>query len=318
MSGPPASGRGVGLAAAAVSAIAWGSAFPVLALAMEHIHPLWVSAIRFAIALPVLLGILICVEGARALRFDGRFWTMLFIGGIGIAGYNIFALAGMHVSGAAHGALMFATVPLMTAVANAVRTRKMPSIATLACVVAAFLGIALVITGGDPAVLVRGGSVIGDGLLLLGSLAWVTYTIERANYPSFSALRFTSLTMITGELVIAIAAIAAMTFLHVEFPQVLQIHQAAWLLVYGGIVPVVVAMLLYNLAIGKIGPASTALFANAVPIVTIAIEAARGIHLTPVEYAGSAVVLAALILNNLLASPQAHTASLHHDHARIA
>jgi drug/metabolite transporter (DMT)-like permease len=318
MNGPPASGRGVGLAAAAVSAVAWGSAFPVLALAMAHIHPLWVSAIRFAIALPVLLVILICLEGARALRFDGKFWAMLFIGGGGIAGYNIFALAGMNISGAAHGALMFATVPLMTAVANAIRTRTMPPIATLACVVAAFLGIALVITGGDPAVLMRGGSVIGDGLLLLGSVAWVMYTIERAKYPTFSALRFTSLTMITGVLVIAIAAVVAMTWMHVAFPQGSQIQAAVWTLVYGGIVPVVGAMLLYNLAVGKIGPASTALFANAVPIVTIAIEAARGIHLTPVEYVGSAIVLAALIVNNLLATPRAHTASLHHDHPRIA
>lgn len=317
MTAPPASGRGVGLAAAAVSAIAWGSAFPVLALAMAHIHPLWVSAIRFAIALPVLLLILVCVEGAHALRFDGKFWAMLFIGGGGIAGYNIFALAGMNISGAAHGALMFATVPLMTAVANAVRTRTMPSIATIACVVAAFLGIALVITGGDPAVLVRGGSVIGDGLLLLGSIAWVTYTIERAKYPTFSALRFTSLTMITGELVIAIAAVVAMTSLHVGFPAGSELRAADWLLVYGGIVPVVVAMLLYNLAIGKIGPASTALFANAVPIVTIAIEAARGIHLTPVEYVGAAVVLVALVVNNLLASSRVHRDLLFHDHPRI-
>ena len=169
---------------------------------------------------------------------------MPFIGGGGIAGYNIFALAGMNISGAAHGALMFATVPLMTAVANAVRTRTMPSIATLACVVAAFLGIALVITGGDPAVLARGGSVIGDGLLLLGSVAWVTYTIERAKYPTFSALRFTSLTMITGELVIAIAAVVAMIWLRVGFPAGSELRAADWLLVYGGIVPVVVAMLL--------------------------------------------------------------------------
>lgn len=311
-------GRTAGLAAASVSALLWGSAFPVLTLAMQHIHPLWVSAIRFAVALPVLLGILAWVEGVRALRFDGRFWAMLAIGGIGIAGYNIFALAGMNISGAAHGALMFATVPLMTAVANAARTRTMPSAATMACVVAAFLGIALVITGGDPAVLVRGGSVAGDGLLLLGSAAWVTYTIERAKYPAFSALRFTSLTMITGELTIAVAAVVAMTWLHVAFPQPSQIQASAWLLAYGGIVPVVGAMLLYNLAIGKIGPASTALFANAVPIVTIGIEAARGSHLTPVEYLGSAVVLGALAVNNLLATPREHAEVLQHGHARIA
>ncbi len=94
MSAAPASGRATGLLAAAVSAIAAGSAFPVLALAMDQVHPLWVSALRFAIALPVLLLLLVCIEGVRSLRFDGKFWAMLGIGGGGIAGYNIFTLAG--------------------------------------------------------------------------------------------------------------------------------------------------------------------------------------------------------------------------------
>ncbi len=213
---------------------------------------------------------------------------------------------------------MFSTVPLMVAIANAVRTRKMPSAATIVCVVIAFLGITLVITGGDPAVLLKGGSVVGDGLLLLGSAAWVMYTIERAKYPTYSALRFTSLTMITGEMVTAIAAVIAMTWMHVSFPDGYQLHADTWPLVYGGIVPVVGAILLYNFAIAKIGPGPTALFGNLVPIVTIAIQAARGIHLTPVELAGAAVVLAALVANNLLATPREHTHSLGHGHPRIA
>jgi len=118
--------------------------------------------------------------------------------------------------------------------------------------------------------------------------------------------------------VLAIAAVVAMIWLRVGFPAGSELRAADWLLVYGGIVPVVVAMLIKKLAIGKIGPASTALFANAVPIVTIAIEAARGVHLTPVEYAGATVVLVALVVNNLLASPRVHRDLLFHDHPRIA
>ena len=55
-----------------------------------------------------------------------------------------------------------------------------------------------------------GSAVHGDLLVLLGTMCWVAYTMAMENFRGWSALRFTTLTMIPGTLAIfAVLPLAA-------------------------------------------------------------------------------------------------------------
>ncbi len=298
----------IGVALALGAAFAWGSSFPAIAQCMAFVQPLWVTAIRFGAGLVPLLAALALLEGRKAFSFEGRWLAICATGAIGMGGYNLFAVYGIKLAGAEHAALLFAMVPLMTTMAVAIGTRTMPSATTLVCTLAALFGIALVVTGGNFADFLHSASVLGDALLFAASLCWVYYTIERAKYPGFSALRFTTLTLLAGEVVILVSSFATSAFLGVAYPSAADLRQSALLFAFVALVPVIVALICYNAAIAKLGPDRAALFINAVPVVTFAVQAALGINAPPVEYAGAAIVIAALVANNLAGrhAPAAH------------
>jgi drug/metabolite transporter (DMT)-like permease len=289
----------VGIAFALGAALAWGTGFLAIAACMNYVEPLWTTAIRFGIALPALLIMLVILEGWHALRYEGRFWRVFATGAIGMGGYNVFGVYGIKLAGAEHAALLFATVPLMTTIVIAIRASKMPSSLTVGCILAALLGISLVITGGNFASLLANASVGGDALLLVASVTWVVYTIERGRFASWSSLRFTSLTLISGEALTLVAAFIATRFFGAAVPDLHALHSASLPLGYAGLVPVIIALLCYNAAVARLGPATAALFINFVPVVTFAVQALEGTHLPTIEYVGAAMVIAALVVNSL-------------------
>jgi drug/metabolite transporter (DMT)-like permease len=305
----------IGIALALLASLAWGASFPAIAKCMELIEPLWVTAIRFGIAIPPLLVACYFVEGKRAFSLEGRLLPIFGIGAIGMGGYNIFAVYGIKYAGAEHAALIFAMVPLMTTVATAVRTRTFPVSLTIACTLAALVGIALVITGGDFVSFFHNASFAGDGLLFLGSAMWVYYTIARSKFASWSALRFTTATLVSGELVIVVATLISTAFFNGGFPSVEDLRETALLFAFLGIAPVIVAVIAYNAAISRLGPDRAALFINVVPVVTFVVQAIGGTRLPLIEYAGAAIVIAALIVNNLGGK---HGAEVAHAHPRIS
>lgn len=305
----------VGVALALLAALAWGSSFPAIAQCMQLIAPLWVTAIRFGIAIPPLLIACWFIEGRRAFSLDGRTLPVLAVGAIGMGGYNIFAVYGIKYAGAEHAALLFAMVPLMTTVVTALRTRTVPAPVSIACTLAALAGIALVITGGNFGTFFRNASFAGDGLLFLASLTWVYYTIARAKFADWPALRFTAVTLVAGEITIVAATLIASVALNGGYPSAADLRATAWLFAFLGFAPVIVAVIAYNAAISRLGADRAALFINVVPVVTFAIQAFTGTRLPPLEYAGAAVVLIALVANNLAGK---HGAAVVHAHPRIA
>jgi len=304
-----------GVALALLAALAWGTSFPAIAQCMQLIAPLWVTAIRFGIALPPLIIACYALEGRRALSLGGRALPILAIGAIGMGGYNIFAVYGIKYAGAEHAALLFAMVPLMTTVVSAIRSRTMPAAITIGCTLAALAGIALVITGGNFGTFFRSASFAGDGLLFLASLTWVYYTLARVKFASWSPLRFTTVTLISGEAAIVAATLVASFFFHGGYPSVADLRATGWLFAFLGFAPVIVAVIAYNAAISKLGADRAALFINVVPVVTFAVQAFTGSRLPPIEYAGAAIVLAALVANNVSGK---HGATAVHAHPRVA
>ena len=192
-------------------------------------------------------------------------------------------------------------------------TRVRPSRATLVALVVALFGVALVISRGHPSTLWSGSLGWGDVLVLGGVLSFVLYTIGAANHRDLSALRYTTLTAALGwpgdlrrnrwrEPPPAGA----------RLPPRQTCGRSRRRSLYLAIPGAVLAVLTWNAAVELIGPQTTSLFGNLIPISTFAIEMARGYRPGLVELLGAVLTIGALVTDNLLKRRAARPAEPEH------
>src|SRR5262249_56146750 len=118
---------------------------------------------------------------------------------------NVVGYAGVGPARPQSASLIVALAPLLTALVVWRRTRMRPSNTTFLMLALALTGVALVISGGHPASIVDGSIGWGDALVFAGVFSFVVYGLGAAQFPGFSALRYTTLTAALGRLTIAAA-----------------------------------------------------------------------------------------------------------------
>jgi drug/metabolite transporter (DMT)-like permease len=281
------------------AALAWGAMFPIANAALPRIGAVHLTAIRYALAVPIFLAILAVTEGRSAVRYDGRFLRAFALGSLGFAGFNLLAFVGLEHTKPQNAALIIATTPLLTALVLWARTGVRPARATLGFAGFALLGVALVISKGDPMAFVDGGLGGGELLVLLGALSFVRYTMGASEMEGWSPLRYTALTATAGTITIVLAALAA-GFTGWEATPSLDDVGSHWLNVaYVLFIGAVVGVLAWNAGVKRLGPQNAALFMNLVPVTTFTIEIARGYTPGVAEVSGAGLTVAALVGANV-------------------
>ena len=290
--------RGAGLLL--LAAIAWGGMVPVAMVALPVVDPFHMTAIRYGITAAIFVALLVLVEGREALRIERGASRVAALGTTGFAGFGLLDFYGLQHSRPEHGAITMATQPLIAAVAAWLLRGVRPARATLAFLGVALLGVILVVTKGHVAGLFDEGTGFGDLLLLLGAISWVVYSLGAADFPSWSPLRYTALTS-----VFSLPAIFALTVLatvagYVSTPSAADVESIGWQLVYIIAIASVLGVLSWNAGNKLLGVTNGMLFINFVPITVFAIRIAQGHRFQPIEFAGAALVIGALIANNVV------------------
>src|SRR5215208_2898096 len=194
------------------AALAWGAMFPIAGPALDRIDAFHMTSMRYLIAASVFLALLAAVEGRGALRTEGRTRELWLLGTVGFAGFNLLTYVALDHIRPQDAALIVATAPVITVLVVWALGSGRPRGAQLALTALAFVGVAVVISHGDPARL--GSSSAGWELLVLGGvLGWIGYTLAAARrFPGFSPLRYTAITSALGTLsLVAVTAIAVLT-----------------------------------------------------------------------------------------------------------
>src|SRR2546427_9881290 len=140
-----------GAALATTTSLAWGGQFVVGKSALSRVDPFYLTAVRYLVAALVLLALLVAFEGRRALRLEGRGLRLLWLGTLGFAAFNLLIYTGLAHAKPQNAALITALGPLLTALVLWLRRGVRPARSTLALLGVALIGVALVISGGDPA-----------------------------------------------------------------------------------------------------------------------------------------------------------------------
>lgn len=297
-----------GVPLALVAVLSWGAMFPIAADALPHVNALDLTAARYGIALPFFLALLVFAEGRAALKPEGRGLRLWLQGTAGFAGFNLLSYIGLEHTGPRNAALIVAAMPLTTAGYRFVRDGVRPARGTIAFALVALGGVLLVLSRGQLSTLTDGGVGWGAGLVAMGMVGWVVYTVGADRFAGWSPLRYTALSATAGTISIVVITQAAALAGWIQTPTMHDwdavVPELLFIVFFGALA----AVLAWNTAVRRMGPARGALFINLVPLTSFVISIAGGYSPNGYELGGAALTVAALIAAQVVARAASATA----------
>lgn len=282
-----------------IAIASWGALFSVAKRTLPVLDPFFLGSFRYAFGVLLFVAILWIAEGRQALRYGGRFLPAAVYGLVGFCGFNILVWWGLAYTLPEHASIIMALQTPMTALAVWLTRGLRPSPFTVGCIAVAIGGVLIVVTKGNFTRAFEGGSLIGDLLVFLGAVSWVIYTMAGHHFSGWSPLRMTVLTCIPGT--IGLLAINAFTIGmgYSVMPTLDQLLSVKWQLAYFVVFTVVLGVLGFNNGVKYLGALNAMLMLNLIPIIVFAIEAWLGRSFAVIEIGGAAIVIGALVANNL-------------------
>ena len=273
--------------------------FSVAKRTLPVLDPFFLGSARYCAGVLLFIAILWITEGRTALRYGGRFLPAAVYGLFGFTAFNTFVWWGLAYTRPEHASIIMALQTPMIALAVWLTRGLRPSPFTAGCIALAICGVLLVVTKGNFSRVFEGASLAGDLLVLLGAVSWVVYTMAGHHFSGWSPLRMTVLTCIPGT--VGLVAINAFTVVagYSVLPTPDQVWSVKWQLAYFVVFTVVLGVLGFNNGVKHLGALNAMLMLNFIPIIVFAFEAWLGRSFAGVEIGGAAIVIGALVANNL-------------------
>ncbi len=271
----------------------WGFNFSIVKFALRSLSPLTFNTLRFGVATVVLLLVMrLRGESFRIRRQD--IIPVILLGFSGHTLYQALFINGMALTTPAVAALLMGTSPLFVAIYGYLLGIERARPIVVAGIVVSFIGVLLLIIGGQGEISLQSGTLLGDLLILVAAMMWAGYTLGgKPLLGRYSPLKLNALTMIPGTLILVL----------ISTPQVSgqdwgAVTPGAWAaLAYSTTFAVVVAYVLWYTSVQRVGSARTAIYSNLTPVVaTLASWLLTGERLAPLQLIGAVVVITGILL----------------------
>ena len=282
-------------------ALCFGGTWVAGAVAVDAAPPFTIAAVRFGVA-SVLLYAWARLSGRELSPLSRGAWPMVIgLGLTAVAGYNWLFLTGLTLAPASDGAIIVpGLAPVFTAVLAGLLLRERLGLRGLLGLAVAAVGLYLVVTPSGGTDQQR---LLGDALFVAGAALWGVYSVlARVASRRFNAVSATLYGTALGTAVLIPPALleGGVGRLAAAPPEALA--GMAYLAVFG----TVVAFVLLNLGVSRIGAARASAFALLVPVVgVLSSVAVLGETLGPLTLVGGTVVIIGLwLIEHRQAEPQ--------------
>lgn len=272
----------------------WGSNFQATKLAISTMPPWTASAERFLIAVMVIF-IYMSLKNLMTLNtLKKNLLAFIFLGAIGVAGFNGALFVGLQTSNPITAALIMATTPISANIIEAILNQRMPQLIRVLGMLISLLGVSMVISNGK---ILMGGVLTfsyGDIIIFIGSLGWAVYTVgTRVMVSESTPLETTAWTMLFGAIILSVIAfIYEQPVRSISTASVVS-HLAG---LYMGIAGSVLAYLFWVIGISTRGPGKTSIFFNFVPLFAIMVQIMFGTIPGNVQLIGSVITILGVLL----------------------
>ncbi|MDO9283651.1 MAG: DMT family transporter [Aquabacterium sp.] len=262
----------------------WAGNAVVGRLAIQQISPLWLNALRWAIALALLLPLGWRAFGSaqRRAQVGARWRHLALLSLTGVGAYNALQYLALKTSTPLNVTLIAASSPVWMLAIGAFFYGVRPRRAQVAGALLSLAGVAVVLSRGDPAALLRVQLVSGDVVMLMAIFSWCVYSwmlarppaaMQGAQRPDWHWAEFLCIQMALG-LVWATTAAGIGEWLQ---PSPRAVEWSPWLVaavLYVAIGPSLIAYRLWGLGVAQAGPTVAAFFGNLTPLFAALLSAA--------------------------------------------
>ena len=265
---------------------------PILYVLLERWDAFTLSALRYAVAIPIMLAVVWLREGAPGVP-PRSLWTQLgLLGGIGIAGLSTFLTVGIAYSDPVSAIVVQAAGPIVTTLVGWVMFGVRPPRGMGVAFGLAFAGGLLTMwpaAAGPVWLGFRGGEL----LLVLGSVCWAWYSLACQRWlAGWSQLRITALTFVpAGAMLLVVYGIALALGVTRAPAGGLDVRDAT-LIVWVAVTAACLGVLLWNFGVSRLGLGTASLYLNAVPVFAVLIALGFGVAPTRLQILGGLLVLA--------------------------
>jgi len=279
-----------------IMAFIWGGTFIAGRIVGESVGAFTAALTRFTIASVCLLAVARRWEG-KLPQLQGRQWfSVLMLGLSGVFFYNVFFFLGLQTVTASRAALIVALNPIAIALASTTVFQDKLSPLKILGIILSLMGAAIVISDGNPLLLLRQGLQLGD-LFLIGCLfSWATYTIVgKQVMGKLSPVITATYACISGALLLLPFGLWEGYQNHWMLPPA----KAFFALSYLGILGSALGFCWYYIGVQRIGASQAAVFINFVPIAATILGALiLSEPITSTLITGGASVILGVIITN--------------------
>jgi drug/metabolite transporter (DMT)-like permease len=273
----------------------WGSYPPFAKLALAHLPPFVLVALRTSVASAFLVALLARrgPEDFRALHWPDM-GPFAFLGFCGIFVSTGFTYLGIAFTTASSAVILQTAAPAIVALGARVYLGERLRPVQWAGIVCSTLGVALVITKGSWQAIARLDLLPGDFILLGAQLGWSAYTIYGKRVLAVhSAAVATTAAYVLGSLMLLPLAVLSAPW----FPPPDLASPVAWAVVLYQAILGAVAHVYWYEGVKSVGPSRSAIFMNLQPVVGVLLAwAMLGERVGAVQLLGGAAVLAGVAL----------------------
>lgn len=276
-----------------VTILFWGVSYVSIKITVSEVPPVTTAAIRFVIASLLLWVLLKRVEpGAKLARAD--IIPMTLAGCLGITLYFYFENIGVKLTTAANASLIVTIIPILAIGLDILFFGAKVSALKLVAIVIAIIGTYFSVTANGQLDL-NSANFVGNLFVVGAMLSWTFYTlVSKSLQRKYSGMCMTTYQTIIGTLLLLPLACTE----HNEW-QALSLN--AWgHILFLSVCCSVLGYLFYMYVLKQLDVAITTLYLNLVPVVgVISGYFILGESVLPIQIAGGAITLVAIIIMNL-------------------
>jgi drug/metabolite transporter (DMT)-like permease len=249
-----------------LAALFWGGTFIAGRLIAGKVGPFSAAFLRFAIASSLLLMLTLREEGRLPRINRAQFAALFFLGMTGVFAYNALFFKGLQLISAGKASLIVANNPVFITLFAALIFKEKLSWLKAGGILLSVTGAGIVISKGDPAMLLRGGVGWGEVLIFGCVASWVAYSlIGKAILKDLSP--FVS---VTYSVLIGMAALFIPALFEGLAGDILDSTALEWVCIaYLGVFGTVLGFIWYYEGIKALGPTRAGQFINFVPVCAI-------------------------------------------------
>jgi drug/metabolite transporter (DMT)-like permease len=276
-----------------VIVLLWGSAFPLVKIALAEVPPITLGFLRFLVATPILVvhAYVSDSSGFRAV-FRNHASAIIVMGLTGVMGYHVLQNIGIQYTSVTNSSLLISSNPIILAVLSVLFLREKVKAIQAAGIVIGFSGVVAVILTEGQGLSLGTSSLVGDLLSLGGGASWAIYSIVGKRLST----RVSPTGLTAASTIVGTACLIPPTLL-LEAPHV-PATWGGWLAIVAlSLGPTCLAYVLWNRVLSEEAASRVGVSLFLIPVVTTALSAAfLSEPLTLFMLAGMGLVLSGVVI----------------------